>query len=64
MERELELKLGMYLSTKIAYLISEQVNLITIQHDISYDHGISLARAALELNLEMCPKSLEDYIQR
>lgn len=53
MDRELELKLGMYLSTKFAAFIGEQVNLLTIEHEISYDEALKLARVALELNLSI-----------
>jgi hypothetical protein len=53
MEREIELKLGMYLSTKFCCFLGEQVNLITIEHEVSYDEAIRLARTALELNLSI-----------
>lgn len=53
MDRELELKLSMYLSTKLAAFIGEQINLLTIEHEISYDEGMKLARSSLELNLSV-----------
>lgn len=53
MDRELELKLSMYLSTKLAAFMGEQINLMTIEHEISYDEGLKLARVALELNLSI-----------
>lgn len=53
MDRELELKLSMYLSTKLAAFMGEQINLMTIEHEISYDEGMKLARSSLELNLSV-----------
>ena len=53
MNRELELKLGMYLATKLARFLGEEINLMTIEHEISYDEGLRLARATLELNLSI-----------
>lgn len=53
MERELELKLSMYLSTKLACYIGEQINLITIEHEVSYDEVVRIARSAIELNLSV-----------
>lgn len=59
MERELELKLSMYLSTKFCCFLGEQVNLITIEHEVSYDEAIKLARTALELNLSIYREACE-----
>lgn len=42
MDRELKLTLGMYLSTKLAAFLGENINLMMIEHDISYDEGIKL----------------------
>ena len=53
MDRELELKLCMYLSTKLACFLGEQINLMTIEHEISYDEVVHLARSSLELNLSI-----------
>lgn len=60
MERELELKLGMYLSTKLACFIGEQINLITIEHEVSYDEIIKIARVAIELNLSVFREASKD----
>jgi hypothetical protein len=60
MERELELKLGMYLSTKFACFLGEQINLLTIEHEISYDEWVRLAKSALELNLSIYREAGEE----
>lgn len=60
MDRELELKLGMYLATKLACFLGEQINLMTIEHEISYDEGIKLARSTLELNLSIYRESCKE----
>ena len=53
MERELNLKLQTYLSTKLACWLGEQINFMTIEQEISYDEGIKLARSALDLNVSI-----------
>lgn len=59
MDRELELKLGMYLSIKFCCFLGEQVNLITIEHEVSYDEAVKIARTALELNLSIYREGVE-----
>lgn len=53
MNEEERLKIGMYLSTKLACYLGQQINFVTIEHEISYDDVVHLARSALELNLSI-----------
>lgn len=60
MDRELELKLAIYLSTELACFLGEQVNLLTIEHEITYDEAIKLACTVLELNLSVFRDACKD----
>lgn len=60
MEKDLELKLLSFLSTKIACLIGQEVNMLTIEHEISYDEAVQVTRKALELNCSVFRETCEE----
>jgi hypothetical protein len=53
MNREDELHLKAYMSTLLANWLGEQVSLMVIEHEISYDIAKAVTRSALELNLSL-----------